>query len=40
MESYLIIIGACAHKAKTKTKKMKTPDGKCGGRLVHKFTYC
>ena len=27
------------HKIKTTTNKVKTLDGKCGGRLAHKSTY-
>ena len=33
--------GACiAHTTKTSTNKVKTIDAECGGRLVHKPTYC
>ena len=38
MESYQIIIGACAHNEET-TNKVKT-HAECGGRLVHKLTCC
>ena len=39
MESYSIIIGACAQNKDDKNK-VKTPDDECGGRLVHKSTCC
>jgi hypothetical protein len=39
MESYIIIIGACAHN-KDKNKQRDAPDDECGSRLVPKSTYC